>query len=397
MIVPKTYVIVLWHGRSDRSASARRRPRRGFLADHGLRRLGVVVSRWRRVAVHAVVEGSRRCGSTTSRALSLLGGDIALIREDTRTTSPTPPARRAVPSAELLTPGTGVSRQARRRGEDDRPAAFFCGAYRFEGDLCGGLLEALPATLLMRPAAGSTLRATLDLLAREMLRDDPGQQALLDRLLDVALVQILREHLTAARRRPRVVPGRRRPADRRRAQRAARRPGASMDGGRARRARADVALGVRAPLHRDRRGRPAHLPERLADGARPRAPARGRRRPRGRGAVARLRVGVLVRGGVQTPPRDAPGRWRTRARAAVVGDSPLGSAQRPVSSANRVLTSLRRRARAAGSRPRPRPAPRTAGAGGGPPPAPRRATGPRGGTAASDPRPPRSSRREPGR
>ena len=37
----------------------------------------------------------------------------------------------------------------------------------------------------------------MDLLAREMLRDDPGQQALLDRLLDVALVQILREHLSS--------------------------------------------------------------------------------------------------------------------------------------------------------------------------------------------------------
>jgi AraC-like DNA-binding protein len=38
----------------------------------------------------------------------------------------------------------------------------------------------------------------MDLLAGEMLRDDPGQQALLDRLLDVALVQILREHFSTA-------------------------------------------------------------------------------------------------------------------------------------------------------------------------------------------------------
>ena len=37
----------------------------------------------------------------------------------------------------------------------------------------------------------------MDLLGREMLHDAPGQQALLDRLLDVALVQVLREHFTA--------------------------------------------------------------------------------------------------------------------------------------------------------------------------------------------------------
>lgn len=102
------------------------------------------------------------------------------------------------PIGELLTPATGVSRQVAVGAEDDDlSAAFFCGAYRFEGDLCGSLLEALPPRLLLRPAPGSTLRATMDLLAREMLRDDPGQQALLDRLLDVALVQILREHLTS--------------------------------------------------------------------------------------------------------------------------------------------------------------------------------------------------------
>ncbi|MDQ6804189.1 MAG: AraC family transcriptional regulator [Actinomycetota bacterium] len=56
------------------------------------------------------------------------------------------------------------------------------------------MLDALPDTVRLAPAAGSTLRATMDLLAREMLIDEPGQQTLLDRLLDVALVQILREH-----------------------------------------------------------------------------------------------------------------------------------------------------------------------------------------------------------
>ncbi len=36
---------------------------------------------------------------------------------------------------------------------------------------------------------------TIDLLAAETAGDGPGQQALLDRLLDVALVQALRAHL----------------------------------------------------------------------------------------------------------------------------------------------------------------------------------------------------------
>jgi len=79
-------------------------------------------------------------------------------------------------------------------GERGDPSVFFCGAYMFEGDICTQLLERLPDTIRLRPAAGSALRTTLDLLAREMEQDLPGQQTLLDRLLDVALVQMLREH-----------------------------------------------------------------------------------------------------------------------------------------------------------------------------------------------------------
>jgi AraC-like DNA-binding protein len=97
-----------------------------------------------------------------------------------------------------MAPGAGVSKRLSldEPGEGAR-ATFFCGAYRFEGDLCQSLLASLPELLPMRPAAGSTLRATLDLLAGEMLRDEPGQQTLLDRLLDVALVQILRAHFSS--------------------------------------------------------------------------------------------------------------------------------------------------------------------------------------------------------
>ncbi len=81
---------------------------------------------------------------------------------------------------------------------DGAATVFFCGAYDFEGDLARPTLDSLPATFRLRPEPGSTLRATMDLLGREMLRDEPGQQALLDRLLDVALVQVLREHFTAS-------------------------------------------------------------------------------------------------------------------------------------------------------------------------------------------------------
>jgi AraC-like DNA-binding protein len=93
-------------------------------------------------------------------------------------------------------PPGGALRMAFGSGSGD-PTTFFCGAYRFEGDICGGLLAGLPNLTVVRPRAGSSLRATLDVFAGELLQDAPGQQALLDSLLDVILVQALREQLAA--------------------------------------------------------------------------------------------------------------------------------------------------------------------------------------------------------
>jgi AraC-like DNA-binding protein len=110
------------------------------------------------LSVHALVQGEAHLWSANGgQALHVFPGDVVLVREHT----PHHLAWRA-------------------------------------GGRCVPLAEALPDTLRLRPAAGSTLRATMDLLAGEMLRDDPGQQTLLDRLLDVALVQILRAHFSTA-------------------------------------------------------------------------------------------------------------------------------------------------------------------------------------------------------
>ena len=151
------------------------------------------------LAVHVVVEGEVHLWTTQpERAVRLLPGDVALVREPAAQHLAHAAGAACRPAGEVMAPGAGVSRRI-SLGEpgDGGRTTFFCGAYRFEGDLAQSLLAALPDLLPVRPAAGSTLRGTLDLLAAEMLRDEPGQQTLLDRLLDVALVQILREHFSA--------------------------------------------------------------------------------------------------------------------------------------------------------------------------------------------------------
>lgn len=65
------------------------------------------------------------------------------------------------------------------------------GAYPVRGEISRRLLEALP--VLLRVEAGGTGDAVLDHLAAEVAIDAPGQQVVLDRLLDWMLVCTLRE------------------------------------------------------------------------------------------------------------------------------------------------------------------------------------------------------------
>ncbi|WP_019632129.1 AraC family transcriptional regulator [Actinomadura atramentaria] len=74
----------------------------------------------------------------------------------------------------------------------DEPGAttLLRGAYELRGDVGDRLLDALPPLAVV--PAGPGTRAALDLLAAEVGRDEPGQDAVLDRLLDLVLVLALR-------------------------------------------------------------------------------------------------------------------------------------------------------------------------------------------------------------
>jgi AraC-like DNA-binding protein len=73
----------------------------------------------------------------------------------------------------------------------DGPAALLSGSYQVRGQVCSRLLHALPRVLVV-PHQGE-LCAVLDLTAAEINRSAPGQQAVLDRLLDLLLLTTLRE------------------------------------------------------------------------------------------------------------------------------------------------------------------------------------------------------------
>lgn len=161
---------------------------------------GVRFDRATGLVVHTVVGGELWLRPECGEAVRLLAGDVALVDGGTAHALASDTEVATVPldvlAARSAVPGS--SRRFEALDGDRPPATFFCGAYSFAGDLCSQLLDPLPTVLVVRAAAATPLRAGLDLLAAEMLRDRPGQQTVLDRLLDVVLVQVLRDHFADA-------------------------------------------------------------------------------------------------------------------------------------------------------------------------------------------------------
>lgn len=73
---------------------------------------------------------------------------------------------------------------------DGGDTVLLTGVYQLEGEVTRRLVRALPPTMVMRAAELDT--PLIDLLGDEVVRDAPGQEAVLDRLLDLLLITLLR-------------------------------------------------------------------------------------------------------------------------------------------------------------------------------------------------------------
>ncbi|MFF2025138.1 AraC family transcriptional regulator [Streptomyces sp. NPDC058171] len=127
-------------------------------------------------------------------------GDVALARGPEHYTCAdapdTVPLVRCLPGGICATPDGellhGVMDLGLRTwGErTDASVALLIGTYHLRGEISGRLLDALPPLLTL--TAGDWDRGLLTLLAAEMARDEPGQEVVLDRLLDLIVIQALR-------------------------------------------------------------------------------------------------------------------------------------------------------------------------------------------------------------
>jgi AraC-like DNA-binding protein len=127
-------------------------------------------------------------------------GDVAIVRgpapytvADDPSTSPQaiihPGQRCTTPDGHEL---SGMAELGTRTwgNSADGATVMLTGTYQLDGEVSLRLLRALPALLVLRDDAWDC--PLVPLLADEIVKDEPGQEAVLDRLLDLLLIAVLR-------------------------------------------------------------------------------------------------------------------------------------------------------------------------------------------------------------
>jgi AraC-like DNA-binding protein len=148
----------------------------------------------------AVVRGEAWIVDDRHATVRVEPGDVAITRGPdpfTFTDDPATPPQVVVHPGQRCTTPDGVDvHQAmelglRTWGNDPAGSCeLLVGTYRLDGEVGKRLLGALPPLLVV--PAGTLDTPLVELLAGEMARDEPGQEAVLDRLLDLLLIATLR-------------------------------------------------------------------------------------------------------------------------------------------------------------------------------------------------------------
>jgi AraC-like DNA-binding protein len=152
------------------------------------------------LTVVAIVRGEAWLIPDDGEAVPLRRGDVAIARgPDPYTVADdpaTPPQVVIRPGQVCTTPAGDKPEQMRDLGvrtwgnAPDGATEILTGTYQLEGEVSGRLLRALPAAIVLRHDEWDC--PVIPLLADEIVKDAPGQAAVLDRLLDLLLIAALR-------------------------------------------------------------------------------------------------------------------------------------------------------------------------------------------------------------
>ena len=156
------------------------------------------------LTVVAVVRGEASIAHDGGASAALRAGDVAVVRG---------PEAYVLASSPDVAPQVVVDPEQRCRTVDGEDVAWqggsavrtwgnsangrttlLVGTYRHEHETSRRLLSVLPPVLVV--GADTWSSPLIPYLADEIVRDEPGQEAVLDRLLDLVLIAVLREWLS---------------------------------------------------------------------------------------------------------------------------------------------------------------------------------------------------------
>jgi AraC-like DNA-binding protein len=151
----------------------------------------------------ALIRGTAWVIPDGSEAVALQAGDVALMRGPDHYSfaddPATPPQSICLPGQRTVTADGRELDRMRDLGvrtwgnSPDGATQMIIGTYQLDSAISQRVLRVLPALVVMR--AGEWECPVLPLLEAEVVRDHPGQEAVLDRLLDLLLVAVLRAWL----------------------------------------------------------------------------------------------------------------------------------------------------------------------------------------------------------
>jgi AraC-like DNA-binding protein len=152
------------------------------------------------LTVLAMVRGDAWVVPEGGEAIGLHRGDVAVIRGPEPYTVADDPATApyvVIHPGQVCTTVGGVPLADQMRlgvrtwgNSPDGATIMLTGTYQLHSEVSGRLLRALPTLLVL--AADEWDCPVVPLLAEEIVKDEPGQEVVLDRLLDLLLIAVLR-------------------------------------------------------------------------------------------------------------------------------------------------------------------------------------------------------------
>jgi AraC-like DNA-binding protein len=152
------------------------------------------------LTVIAIVRGEAWLVPDAGEPVCLRRGDVAIVRgPDPYTVADdpsTPPQAIIQPGQRCTTPDGQELKLMFDLGvrtwgnAADGETVMLTGTYELRSEVSGRLLRALPSSLVLREDEWDC--PVIPLLADEIVKDEPGQEAVLDRLLDLLLIAVLR-------------------------------------------------------------------------------------------------------------------------------------------------------------------------------------------------------------